>query len=147
MCLCSSSLTGCFDYVRGISHIRRDSPLPNNACIASAVKSISGVTDYEYKLELGVRPLTLHGIEKPNEVHRHTYRYSGLNGNFYFEVNYKGEVEYHHTYLYLDQIPPQTEINAIRPVMLKIEEGIEENCALPGFASGVTETCMGVKCE
>jgi len=147
--LVSSSLilAGCYDYVRGISHVNRKSPLPDSACIAEAIKSVQGVSNYVYKVESGGRPLILHGIEKPNKIHRHTYVFSGLNGNFYFNENYAGEVEYHHTYLGLNQTPSQKEINIIRPVINRIEKQIEKKCQLQGFVSGIEQACIGVNCE
>lgn len=139
-------VAGC-DTIGGISHVKRETSLPGNSCIINAVQSVQGVSDVEYRTESGGRPLTLHGIEKPDEVHRYIYRYSGLMGNFYYRVNYKGDVEYHHTYFDINRVPPQSEIDNIRPIMFEIEKTIETKCNLNDFVSGIEEKCSGVKCE
>jgi len=127
--------------------MRRDALFPDISCITNAVQSVPGVSNVEYRSESGGRPLTIHGIEKPDEIHRYIYQYSGLTGNFYFRVNYKGGVDYNHTYFDINRTPPQNEIDEIRPVMFKIEQAIETECGVKGFTSGVVERCSGVKCE
>jgi len=139
-------ITGC-DSIRGVSHIRNESPYPDQACIKKAVLAVPGISEFDYRGETGGRPLTVHGIEKPNQIHRYLYKYSKLNGNFYFIVNYEGKTEFHHTYIGINRTPPQKEIDLMRPVMFKIEKEIEKQCGLAGFSAGVIEHCMGVKCE
>jgi hypothetical protein len=141
-----SSITGC-DFIHGVSHVRLDSPTPDIKCLENAVTAVPGVTKFEYRNEEGGRPLTMHGIEKPNQIHRFFYQYSGLNGNFYFLVNYKGEAEFRHTYIDINRTPPQRDIDTIRPVMFEIENEIEKQCGLVGFSAQVIEECMGVECD
>ena len=137
---------GC-DTIGGITHVKRDVPFPDSSCIMKAVQSVPGVSNVEYKTESGGLPLTMHGLEKPDEIHRYIYRYSGLRGNFYYRLNYKRVADYSHTYIDLNRAPPQKEIDTIRPVMFQIEKAIETECDAKGFMSGMVERCSGVKCE
>lgn len=104
------------------------------------------MSDVEYRIENGGRPLTAHGIEEPDQIHRYTYKYTGLNGNFYFKVNYEGETEFYHTYIDVNATPRQTDIVIIRQAMFKIEKRVADECGVVALSSSVTESCRGVQC-
>ena len=87
------------------------------------------------------------GIQEPDQIYRYFYRYNGLRGNFYFSVNYKDEVEYRHTYLYMHSKPPQSEIDLIHPIMIQIERKVADTCDVPEFKSAIAESCIGVSCD
>lgn len=91
--------------------------------------------------------MTLHGIEKPDQIHRFFYKYNGLGGNFFFLTNYQGRTEFHHTHIDVNRKPPQSEIDQIRPAMLRIEQAIEAQCGLTGLSRMIKESCNGVQCS
>src|SRR6266480_5177102 len=82
------------------------SPALADACVVSAVRSIDGMSNVTYKLESESWPLTSHGIEKPDEVHRFWYEYKGAHNNFYLLVSYKAS--YHHVGGIHEDEPPHS---------------------------------------
>jgi hypothetical protein len=142
------TLSGC-DVIYGVS---RNTPntlemVPDISCVTSAVSSVSGVSEVSHRIESGGRPLTLHGIEKPDQIHRFFYKYNGLSGNFYFLINYQAHAEFHHTYIEMNRKPPQSEIDQMRPVMRQIEQAIENRCGMTDLNRVIKETCYGVLCK
>ncbi|WP_351018647.1 hypothetical protein [Shewanella sp. AC91-MNA-CIBAN-0169] len=113
--------------------------------MVKATKSVQGVSDVEYRSEEGGRELTLSGIQQPEVISRILYTYDGLNGNFYFRTNHKGIVEFNHTYFGINRRPPQSDIDKIRPVMLKIEDSITQHCKID-ISTKTVEKCMGITC-
>jgi hypothetical protein len=140
------SVSAC-DTVRGVTRASDSfgSP-PETNCVVEAVRSIKGISNVTYERELGGRPLTAHGIETPDVVHRYWYEYEGLRNNFYFTVKYDGTAELVHGYVCLNCTPPQEEIDKIYPAILAIEDALEANCSLEGLRSNVREYCVGVRC-
>jgi len=139
-------VAGC-DYVHGVIHFTRITEIPPFKCVENSLRKVEGVSDVLYRTEEGGRPLTAHGIEKPDRIHRYMYKYAGLNGNFYFKVNYKDETEFYHTYIDINATPPQADIDAIRPAMFQIEKRVADECGVPNFSSSVKESCSGVQCK
>ena len=140
------SLAGC-DTFYGVSRYTDNfSPAPLDSCVIEAVESIDGISKVTFQVEDGGRPLTLHGIEKPDQIHRFWYEYKGIRNNFYFAVTYQGAVEYHHGYGCLNCRPPQAVIDKIYPVFASVEGAIEAHCGLVGFKARVKEGCAGVRC-
>jgi len=141
-----SLVAGC-DYVHGVTHFTRVAEVPPFRCVEDSLRKVEGVSDVVYRVEEGGRPLTAHGIEKPDQIHRYMYRYAGLNGNFYFKVNYKGDSEFYQTYIDINSTPPQADIDAIRPAMFKIEKRVANECGIVALTSSVEESCSGVQCK
>ncbi|WP_049764453.1 hypothetical protein [Shewanella sp. MR-4] len=115
-------------------------------CMVEATKSVVGVSDVEHRTEEGGRELTFGGIQQPEIIDRFLYTYDGLNGNYYFRTNYKGIVEFRHTYIDINRRPPQSEIDKIRPVMIEIEISVSQQCQIDISAKTI-EDCMGVTCD
>jgi len=139
-------VVGC-DYIHGVSRVSTDfTPYPGSNCVVDAVKSIDGMSNVFYQKESGGRRLTLHGMEKPDEIHRFWYEYKGLRNNFYFLVDYKGHVQLHHSFGCLDCTPPQEQVDKIYPAILAVEEALESRCGITGLRSNIKEYCSGVHC-
>ena len=137
---------GC-DSIHGVSHVLYKAPKPEKTCIEKAILSVPNVSNLKYKKVSSGRPITLHGLEKADEVNYYFYKYLGLNGNLYFNVNYKEETTFFHTYIGMNKVPSQNEIDKIRPIMFQIESEIEKQCGLVDFSSKIEERCFSVKCE
>lgn len=139
-------VAGC-DYMHGVSRFTKVGTVPPFKCVEDSLRRVGGVSDVAYRVEEGGRPLTAHGIEKPDQIHRYMYTYRGLRTNFYFKVNYKNEIEFHHTYFDINATPPQDDIDEIRPIMFKIEKRVANECGIPELSSSVKESCSGVQCK
>lgn len=139
-------VTGC-DSVGGIRHYTNIEKLPSIDCVELALKSVVGVSDVIMTKEEGGRPLTLSGIKSPNIIYRFSYSVGDLSSNFYFSVNYKNEADYTHTYMYLNSTPPQSEVDAIFPVIKNIEHSLFEKCGINELDKSVDRHCSsGITC-
>jgi hypothetical protein len=114
-------------------------------CMIEATKAVSGVSGVEHRIEQGGRELTLSGVQQPETIDRFLYSYDGLQGNFYFRTNYKGVVEFHHTYIDINRRPAQSEIDRIRPAMIEIENSIRKRCDVD-LSTKAIESCIEVTC-
>ena len=132
--------------IRGITRVAYFEPVPANECVIASAKSIEGLTEIKYATESGGRPLTLHGIEKENIIHRYWYTYKDIKNDFYFVESYNGKVEFRHGYGCLNCYPPQEVIDTIYPFIIKMENQLQDQCGVSSLASGVQEFCSGVKC-
>lgn len=136
-------VTGC-DTINGVTRYTDTMPsAPSVKCVEEAISSIEDVESVSYSLEEGGRPLTLHGIEKPDVVHRFWYEYKGIKGNVFFVVHYNGTAEYDHSYGCINCTPPQELIDRLYPGMRAIDEAVKTRC---GLASPLNERCQGVSC-
>lgn len=137
-------LSGC-DTFYGLNHTSNPfTPMPKMDCVLAVTKSIEGVSNTTYGTEEGSRPLTAHGIEKPDVVHRFMYTYEGLENNFYLSESYNGEVTFSHVYGGLHWVPPQEDIDKISPFFFKLESKLKEECNVINMQ--VSQYCSGVKC-
>ncbi len=116
------------------------------SCVVEAVRSVPGVNDVSVQSEEGPKPVTLHGIERPDVIQRVSYRYDGLSGNFYFQTNYEGRVRFSQSYLSMNMPPPQEHIDKIRPAFEKIEAAIAKQCPSLQALERIQEECLPVKC-
>jgi hypothetical protein len=104
------------------------------------------MSNVQYKIESGEKPLTVHGIENPDQIHRFWYDYKGIHNNFYFLVRCDGVAEFHHGYFCMNCTPPQKDIDTIYPAILAVEDAIQEQCGPSNLKTKITETCSGVRC-
>jgi hypothetical protein len=139
-------LGGC-DVFYGVTHTSQHFvPLPTDSCVVNAVASIPGMNHVESRLETGGRPLTLHGIEKPDQIHRFLYEYKGVHGNFYYKLQYDGRAEFRHTFLSLGTKPPQATIDSLYPAFRAADDVLESQCGLIDLKAAIHEKCLGVRC-
>ena len=130
----------------GIYRYARVSFMPAPARVGTIVRETPGVDDVQYHSSEGGRPLTFTGIKSPDQVHTFSYHGgSNVQGTLQFVVNYKGRVEYSQSLMCLGRRPPKESIDASRPVMLQIEQRLEESCGLTNLSTSVEEICRGVK--
>jgi hypothetical protein len=54
---------------------------------------------------------------------------------------------FEHTFLSINQVPPQEDIDHIRPIMDRVESAVETSCGLSGFSMSIVEECSGVTCD
>jgi hypothetical protein len=139
--------TGC-DTLYGVSHFApRISIMPSDACVIEALQSIPAMLHVSSRVETGSSPLTWHGIESPDQIHRFFYEYNGIRGSLFISVSYKKRVDYHHDYLYIHQRPPQAVIDRLYPAFSAVDEALDSECGIPDLGSKVQESCNGVRCR
>ncbi len=122
-----------------------DSHVPVD-CVLEATRNVRGVENVRLKIEEGGRALSWRGLKEAEQIRRVNYDYDGLHGNFYFVTGADGHAEYVHTYVSINAIPPQPEIDRIRPAMTAIENAITDACSVPLSAPNTVEACHGVSC-
>ena len=139
--------TGC-DPVFGISRRARVSFMPAPATVGTVIREVPGIDEVHYRSSEGDRPLTLTGVQPPDQIHTFSY-WSGSNvqASLQFVVDYQGSVEYSQSYIRLGTRPSPERIAATRRMMLAIEQSLEQNCGLTNLSVSVEETCLGVKCK
>ncbi|ADZ92959.1 hypothetical protein GV054_18930 [Marinomonas mediterranea] len=138
-------VTGC-DTLRGVTRVAYFEPVPNKECVIATAQTIEGLTEIEHSTESGGRPLTLHGIEKANVVHRYWYTYKDIKNNFYFVESYNGKVEFRHGYGCLNCYSSQEVIDTIYPFIIQMESKLQNQCGVNNLTSSIKEYCSGVKC-
>lgn len=120
---------------------------PQDKCVVTVLQSIPDVTNVAAQpVRNGSRPLTLHGIEKPDQEYYYSYEYRGVRHGLVFAKSYKGIVYYSSSLIYINSKPPQELIDKIRPILGPIEKALETQCGVTELTSKVTESCRGVKC-
>lgn len=137
----SSVLIGCDRYYAVGMYSYEVSPIPDMQCILNSSSSIEGVEEVSYSIEEGGRPLTITGIQKPNVIHRFLYVYHGVEGGFHFIERYNGDVEFHHSYGGLNWVPPEEDVNAIRPLISELVNKLEIDCSV---SFGITHKFDGI---
>jgi hypothetical protein len=137
--------TGC-DTISGLQRRAAVQSLPVADCAVAAIGSVEGVRDVKHRSEVGGRPLTLRGLKPPDQIERYSYRFSGLSTNLYFLRQYDGKVDFHSTLICMNCVPPQEDIDAIRPVMRKVEAALASQCGLAELPAAVRESCTNVSC-
>jgi hypothetical protein len=136
-------VAGC-DHMYGIRRYTDPMPsAPSIQCIKDAISLVEGVKNVSYTIEQGSRPLTLRGVEVPDQVHRFWYEYNGTKSGLYLLVRYDGSATYDHSYVGLNYTPPQSTIDGIYPGMRAIDETVRARC---GISAPIRESCPGVKC-
>lgn len=141
-----SFLVSACDFVRGVTRSSSFSQYPNTECVLNATRSIDGVSSVRYTTEEGSKPLTMHGIEKPDIIHRYWYTYKDIENDFYFRESFDGSVELRHGYACLNCYPDQDIINTIYPFLTTVEEKLKSQCGVSIEPSNTYESCSGVVC-
>jgi len=144
LCATCASCDPIYGLVHSAPNISR---IPQDSCVVNAVEAIPGMTNVSSRIDVGDRPLTLHGVETAAQIHRFFYTYNGINGNFYLQVSYDGKGTYDHAFVTMGKAPPQAVIDRIHPALGQIESALEMKCGVVNLTSAVKERCFGVRCS
>lgn len=131
------------DPMHGFTRVAYFESYPPDNCIITTTKTIDGVSEVGYMREVGGRPLTLHGIESPDVIHRYWYTYKNIENDFYFVESFNGRVEFRHGYGCLHCHPSQDVIDTIYPFILELESRLKEQCEIRELDSALQEFCSG----
>ena len=105
--LLSASCASC-DILYGVFHSAAQiSTIPADSCVVDALEAIPGITEVSTRIDNGSRSITLHGVERPDQVHRFFYNYRGVRSGFFILVSYNGRATYVHDFIEINQKPPQ----------------------------------------
>jgi hypothetical protein len=142
------AISGC-DPIYGISRGASLDGMPQVNCVESAIKETPGTIDVKYQYSVGGRPLTLTGIQGPDEVH--SFIFSGgpdshIHGAVQVTLHYDKTATFAETLLRMWERPPQEDIDATIPVMHEIEARLEARCNLSPTPMKTYERCIGVRC-
>lgn len=145
--LLGTFFVGC-DPIYGIRHSAAEiSRVPADSCVVDALEAIPGITDVRSIDENSTsEPLTLHGVEKPDELHRFFYKYEGIADNLYLAVSYDGKTSYQHAFVMMDRRPPQAIVDRLYPSFKLVDVALETQCGVVGLSGMIKESCNGVRC-
>ena len=144
-----SCLAGCPIPTHGMSRSYfAEKTKPSFECVKRELMAIDGVSSVRYEVETGGIPITLHGLEEPDQTHRFSYTYKGIsNSNFWFRVNYLGDTEYVHIASTQNKEAAVSLVQHLRPIILKMENALESRCGFPGIVEKANESCDDGICE
>jgi len=137
--------SGC-DFLYGVNRHTRLPTAPDFECVGQVIRRAPGVDDVEYRRTAGGRPLTWTGLKPPTDVHTYLYRDGEILAALQVTIEYDGRTDFSQHLLDINRKPPQSQIDASRPVMHWIEEQLETECGITGLASAIEEWCKGVEC-
>jgi len=131
-------LPGC-DLLYGIRRTAPVNEAPSFACIEAAIRSVEGIDQVRHEVREGGRPLTFTGIQKPDEVHYFFYGSGEVGATLMISIDYAGDVTFDQSLCRVNHPVPQEQIDAVRPLMIRIEHAIQEQCGLPRLSESVEE--------
>lgn len=135
------TLAGC-DFAYGVRRYSRINVLPQLECVSRVIRATPGIASVKERKESTDQDYP------PATVYNFSYRGiegSSIQGVVQF-ITRSGAVEFEDTDLWLNAKPPQRQIDATRPVMIRIETNLANQCGVK-LASPVREKCFGVECQ
>jgi hypothetical protein len=143
-------ITGC-DVMYGTL---RKAPLPSVPsldCVQRVVESTPGIIKVNYSHDEAGTAVTLSGLKSPASI-TYNYFYRGeedthIIGVLQIHKDYRGIVSLSQNLFDINKKPPQSDIDASRPVMAHIEQHLESECGMTGLVASIKETCRGVTCS
>jgi len=144
----SLGIAGC-DFVNGVLRTAPLDTFPSLDCVRTVVASAPGIVDVKYQQDEGGTAIMLSGL-KP-EGPTHTFLYAGTEtsqilGTLQIHQDPRGYISFHQGLMELNSVPPQSSIDASRPVMRWIEQDLASNCGLPELPRRIKESCQRVRC-
>jgi hypothetical protein len=119
--------------------------MPVPAMVGAVIQATPEVDEVHYSFSERDNTFSRVGIKPRDQVYAFSYRGgSNVRGSLVFVVDGDGAVEYSQSLRRIGG-PPQEWINATRPIMIKIEGGLEKTCGLTNLQTSVEEVCSGVK--
>lgn len=131
-------LPGC-DVLYGIRRSASMEGVPSYSCIESAIRSVEEIDEVRHEVRESGRTLTFTGLQEPDEVHYFHYSSGEVGASLMVLVDHAGDVTFQQHLCRMNRPFPQSEIDAVRPLMIRIEHAIEERCGIPGLTKSVVE--------
>ncbi len=139
-------LVGGCDSVYGVTRSTPLSAPPELACVQRTIELTDGVATVTLQARHSGKGL----FHSTPWVYDYIYsgrQDSGIFGSLQLIKTYDGHVTYRNSLLAIYGPPPQSSIDATRPVMRAIEKNIASRCGITELTVGVREDCPGVVCN
>jgi len=141
-------LSGC-DFFYGVHREAQLQTMPQLDCVGRVIKATPGVKHLQTMDAVTGQELTLSGL--PQEGPVYTFTYTGtapdkLWGTVQLQADSHG-IRFTNDDMWINEKPPQTQVDATRPVMRTIEQGLAAKCGLSDLPVRVREYCTGVVCK
>jgi hypothetical protein len=128
--------------------VGRGAPLdtkPELACVERTIRTTPGIADVEFRSDHSGKGL-FHPVPWT-----YSYLYRGqdgsnIAGSLQIVETYDGAITMDQSLWEMNTPPPQTWIDATRPVMRAVEIRLAEQCGVRDLPSRIEETCRGVLC-
>jgi hypothetical protein len=133
------------DIVYGVG---RGAPLdtkPELACVERVIRATPGIAEVEFRSYHSGKGL-FHPVPWTYSYLYHGKDGSYITGALQIVENYDGAVTLGQSLWTFNAPPPQTWIDATRPVMRVIEMRLAEQCGIRDLPLHIKETCHGVQC-
>jgi hypothetical protein len=137
-------LAGC-DILYGVG---REAPLdtkPELACVEGTIRATPGIAEVKFESDHNGKGL-FHPVPWTYSYFYRGKDGSNVVGDLQIVETHDGAVMMHQSLWSMNAPPPQSWIDATRPVMRAIEIGLAEQCGVRGLPSRIKETCDGVRC-
>lgn len=136
---------GC-EFYHGVSRYGALSEFPPPDCVESVVRTAPGVNDVEVRHTKGGRPLKLTGIKPASDVYSYYYLGDDFEGQVLVEHQYDGSTSFHQMYGRLNAPVPQERVDAVLPVMARIEAELGRRCGFRPKRGKLEQSCLRVEC-
>ncbi len=133
------ALAGCIDQIYGIRRAAEVSEQPSLECIEAAIRSVDGIEDVRHEARQGGRTLTLTGLRPGDELYYFAYTSGEVGATLLVTIDHEGNVTLDQHKVSVNRPVPREELEAVRPLMIRIEAAIEERCGVPHLTESVKE--------
>jgi len=143
------TLTAC-DVLNGVRRSAKLDALPDLACVEAAIRDTPPIETVTRTTAQSGKAITITGVKPAGDVYNFIFKgseESNVFGVVQFATNWRGYVEFSNYDYRINTKPPQSEIDATRPVMQNIEKALHNRCGIDTLAPGVTEYCHGIECK
>jgi hypothetical protein len=145
-----AALLAACDVLNGVRRSTVLDSLPDLTCAEAAIRSTPAVESVIRKNSQLGQTLTLSGMKPAGDAYYFMFKGregSNVIGVVGFTTNSRGNVEFSNYDFRINAVPPQSEIDATRAVMIQIESALRDQCGFERLAAGVKEYCHGVECK
>lgn len=133
--LVTTMLAGC-DFEGGLKRYAKFQGQLTVNCVRRGLEAAEGVSHVRYR-----QP------ESCNDYHRFDYRVADLDTYLQFEQGLGGMLRYWNEYSLLNSVPPQEEVDRIRPHLSRIDASVGHACGIENLPERVSERCYRVECN
>jgi hypothetical protein len=129
-----------------ISRSARIPAMPPASCIESAISSVDAVESVRHEVREITGLPTFGPMRRSYTAHRFFYTTSRGGAGLHILIDDNGETELEQSLCGISQTHSQDDLDAIRAVMVQIEQALESQCGLASLSNAVEEACTGVEC-
>ena len=120
--------------------------MPPLNCVEGAIISVPEVRHLRMWEDRGSYPLTWSGIKQPDRLYYFEYEAGDTIGMIVFSINYAGKIEYSQHYSWRSAELAIREVGLIRPIMVEIEQRLEQRRSIATLLATIEEHCSGIDC-